>query len=161
EKVLDGAQAEAIGNLARRIHDHVGKPQDIEWAIDGGSVWLLQSRPVTTLAAARPETIAIPIVVPPGTWTRDTFHQPVPASPLGKVALTEQIAGAFPSAFAEFGILMERLELVEIGGWVYSRMKPVGGPPAGTRGRSAPPPRWLLALLMRLHPAIRRRTRAA
>jgi phosphoenolpyruvate synthase/pyruvate phosphate dikinase len=36
--------------LARRLHDLNGRPQDIEWAIDGaGRLWLLQARPITTL----------------------------------------------------------------------------------------------------------------
>jgi phosphoenolpyruvate synthase/pyruvate phosphate dikinase len=39
-----------------------GGPQDIEWAVAGGVVWLLQSRPVTALAAQVP----VEVVVPPG-----------------------------------------------------------------------------------------------
>jgi pyruvate,water dikinase len=31
------------------LEEHFGGPQDVEWAIEGGSVYLLQSRPVTTL----------------------------------------------------------------------------------------------------------------
>src|SRR5205809_379401 len=77
-----------------------------------------------------------------------------------RVLLYEQILKAFPAAFAEFGILIERAEVAFIGGWTYRQMDPVGVPPAG-RGRPGPPPRWLLAILMRLHPAIRRRTSAA
>ena len=40
----------ALANLARRAAELFGGPQDIEWAIDhDGSVWLLQSRAITTL----------------------------------------------------------------------------------------------------------------
>ncbi|MEU4167046.1 phosphoenolpyruvate synthase [Streptomyces sp. NPDC026665] len=35
-----------------RVTARYGAPQDIEWAIDGDALWILQSRPVTTLAAA-------------------------------------------------------------------------------------------------------------
>lgn len=36
--------------LAIKIENHYGKPQDIEWAIDdNGKIWILQSRPITTL----------------------------------------------------------------------------------------------------------------
>jgi len=31
------------------LEEHFGKPQDIEWGIENGNVYLLQSRPVTTL----------------------------------------------------------------------------------------------------------------
>jgi pyruvate,water dikinase len=161
---LDAANASAVGDLAQRVEEHLGRPQDIEWAIAGGSLWLLQARPITTLPSAGPELIPIPIDVPPGDWTRDAFHEPVPISPFGKVMLTEQILKVFPAVFAEFGILIDRAEAAFIGGWMYNRMVPLGAPPPGRRdGRSRPstPPRWLLAILMRLHPAIRRRTGAA
>ena len=36
--------------LGRRVADHFGQPQDVEWALDGaGELWLTQSRPITTL----------------------------------------------------------------------------------------------------------------
>ena len=97
---------------------------------------------------AWPELIPIPIEVPPGYWERDTFHEPVPISPFGRVLLTEQILKVFPAAFAEFGILLDRAEVAFIGGWMYRRDVPLGAPPPG-RGRPSPPPRWLLRILMR------------
>lgn len=36
--------------LARRIVERQGGPQDIEWAVAGGKVYILQSRPITTIA---------------------------------------------------------------------------------------------------------------
>jgi len=158
-KVLDAERARAIGDLARRIEEHLGRPQDIEWAIAGDTLWLLQARPITSLPSA-PELTPILIEAPPGYWTRDTFHEPVPISPFGRVLLTEQILKVFPTAFAEFGILLDRAEVAYIGGWMYRREVLLGAPPPSRGGQSAPP-RWLLGILMRLHPAIRRRTRAA
>lgn len=158
--VLDAEKARAIADLARRTAVHFGRSQDIEWAISGDSLWLLQARPITTLPSVGPELIPIPIEVPPGYWTRDTFHEPVPISPFGKVLLTEQILKVFPTVFAEFGILLDRAEVAFIGGWMYRREVPLGAPPPG-RGRPSAPPRWLLRILMRLHPAIRRRVRSA
>ena len=35
--------------LGKRIHDHYDFPQDTEWAIEGDKIYMLQSRPVTTL----------------------------------------------------------------------------------------------------------------
>lgn len=36
-------------DLAMAIEKHYGKPQDTEWAIEGGRIYMVQSRPVTTL----------------------------------------------------------------------------------------------------------------
>jgi phosphohistidine swiveling domain-containing protein len=47
--VLTDAQATAVAALARKCEQHFGRPQDIEWALEGDRVLLLQSRPITTL----------------------------------------------------------------------------------------------------------------
>jgi len=48
--ILNETDAKSVAALARRCESACGRPQDIEWAIDaGGKLWLLQSRPVTTL----------------------------------------------------------------------------------------------------------------
>jgi pyruvate,water dikinase len=47
---LDGGQVRAVAELVRHTGRHFGRPQDIEWAIEGGRLYLLQSRPVTSLA---------------------------------------------------------------------------------------------------------------
>lgn len=44
-----------VAALALRCEAHFGSPQDIEWAMQGGRLYLLQSRPITTLPAAQPE----------------------------------------------------------------------------------------------------------
>ena len=41
----------ALASLGARVESHYGAPQDIEWAIAGGRTFLVQSRPITTLAA--------------------------------------------------------------------------------------------------------------
>jgi len=38
-----------LAELGRLLEEHHGVPQDIEWAISGGELYVLQSRPVTTL----------------------------------------------------------------------------------------------------------------
>jgi phosphoenolpyruvate synthase/pyruvate phosphate dikinase len=40
---------EELADLGRRIQDHFGAPQDIEWAWADGRVQVLQSRPITSL----------------------------------------------------------------------------------------------------------------
>jgi rifampicin phosphotransferase len=49
ERAIDAAQALAIAGLARRAEEHFDGPQDIEWAIEGGRLYLLQARPMTAL----------------------------------------------------------------------------------------------------------------
>jgi len=45
---LDHGAIRVLGELGRRVQRHYdGIPQDIEWAIHGGTVYLLQSRPIT------------------------------------------------------------------------------------------------------------------
>lgn len=54
---LGPEQLEELRDAGRRLQEHFGSPQDIEWAIDAdGTLWLLQSRPVTTLFPVPPNT---------------------------------------------------------------------------------------------------------
>ncbi|MFB6309783.1 MAG: phosphoenolpyruvate synthase [Salinirussus sp.] len=60
ERVLTDAELTTLLDLGERVEDYYGEPQDVEWAIaDGGdgagpdgSVYLLQSRPITTISEA-------------------------------------------------------------------------------------------------------------
>ncbi len=47
---LTDAQVLEIAALVRRAGNHFGRPQDIEWAYEKGCLYLLQSRPITSLA---------------------------------------------------------------------------------------------------------------
>jgi len=55
EQAITADQARQIATLARRVHAHLGAPQDLEWAITidptgtEGGLWLLQARPMTAL----------------------------------------------------------------------------------------------------------------
>ncbi|MGC2939763.1 MULTISPECIES: PEP/pyruvate-binding domain-containing protein [unclassified Brevibacterium] len=56
-RTLDDATAAALAELGEQIAEVVGEPQDVEWAIADGTVWILQSRPITAaLPAARHHT---------------------------------------------------------------------------------------------------------
>jgi cytochrome P450 len=58
---LSGDEAKEVAALAKRAEQHLGVPQDIEWAVDGAaapdgpSVVLLQSRPETVWSRRPPE----------------------------------------------------------------------------------------------------------
>ncbi len=63
---LSDKQIRELAQLGARVEAHYGAPQDTEWAIDAaGALWLLQSRPITTLyplPASAPLTDANPRV---------------------------------------------------------------------------------------------------
>lgn len=50
-RVLDDAQVLEIASLGLRIESHYGSPQDVEWALARGTMYIVQSRPITTLEA--------------------------------------------------------------------------------------------------------------
>ncbi|MHB8875724.1 MAG: phosphoenolpyruvate synthase [Myxococcaceae bacterium] len=50
-RVLSDEEAVALAKLGLRVEQHYGSPQDTEWAEEGGTFYLVQSRPITTLAA--------------------------------------------------------------------------------------------------------------
>lgn len=83
--VLDDQAAAELAGYGRRIAEHFGAPQDIEWARAGGKFFLLQSRPITALpepAADAPETWPVPY--PKGLYFRASIVEqlPDPLSPL-------------------------------------------------------------------------------
>lgn len=59
-RVLDDAEVLELARLAQRVEAHYGgEPQDIEWALSAGKTFLVQSRPITTLALAAPAAPAV------------------------------------------------------------------------------------------------------
>ncbi|WP_458779358.1 PEP/pyruvate-binding domain-containing protein [Arthrobacter sp. D3-16] len=85
EPVLDDRAAAELAGYGKRIADHFGAPQDIEWARAGGRFFILQSRPITALpepAADVPETWPLPY--PKGLYFRASIVEqlPDPLSPL-------------------------------------------------------------------------------
>ena len=48
-RVLSDAEIGELVELGRRVEDHYETPQDVEWAIYDGEIYMLQSRPITTI----------------------------------------------------------------------------------------------------------------
>lgn len=107
-----------------------------------------------TLIATPPPLIVDHAEPPPGTWEREASHFPAPVSPFTKSLLLVEDWGR--QIADETGSLIETVRFIEVGGWVY--MRPV---PFGERPGAPKPPDWLVPLLMRLAPPIRRRLAAA
>jgi rifampicin phosphotransferase len=49
QPALTDAQVVELAQLGRRIEEHFGRPQDIEWCLVGADFHIVQSRPITTL----------------------------------------------------------------------------------------------------------------
>jgi pyruvate,water dikinase len=46
-RVLSDADLAELAGIGRQLETHFGHPLDVEWAYEGGTLYLLQSRPVT------------------------------------------------------------------------------------------------------------------
>ncbi|HEY8484819.1 MAG TPA: phosphoenolpyruvate synthase [Longimicrobiales bacterium] len=53
--VLTDDEVRALAELGKRVEEHYGAPQDAEWAIENGKLYMVQTRPVTTLKARAAE----------------------------------------------------------------------------------------------------------
>lgn len=75
-----------VAKMAREIENLCqGQPQDIEWTYDGEKIWLLQTRPITTLQPLWTRKIAsevIPGVICPLTWS---INQPLTCGVWGDI----------------------------------------------------------------------------
>ena len=49
QQVLMQDEIDRLIELGKQVEDHYGEPQDVEWAVAGGEVYMLQSRPITTI----------------------------------------------------------------------------------------------------------------
>ncbi|GAA1978453.1 PEP/pyruvate-binding domain-containing protein [Microbacterium pumilum] len=151
---IDRAALRELIRLALAAEDARHGPQDIEWAVADGVVWLLQSRPVTALA----EQVPVEVVVPPGYWVRDPTHGRLPRTRMTASVIDED--RAVRPMVVEFGMLAT-FSGARIGGWHYVTIVPVGAPPPAP-GKSPPRlPGWLVSLLIRGSREGRRQLRAA
>ncbi|MCB1018204.1 MAG: hypothetical protein KDB10_24165 [Acidimicrobiales bacterium] len=89
----------------------------------------------------------------PGTWTLDATHNVEPLPRFMEVFL-DAYGDGFARGFRLIGAPLDRLEAATVHGWFYSTVRPLGGGPEEGGG---PPPRWLMSLLFRVHPELRRR----
>lgn len=158
ENAISEEEALQVADLAKKVERHIGTPQDIEWAISGGRLFLLQARPVTTMNQAprvspSEKIEPIPIVVPEGYWTSGKEHFPKPISPMFASINPEMFRGFTRQMTQDVGLPFDGIDFSLIGGWAYARIVPPGG-----RDRK-PPPVWLLRLLIRAVPAFRRKVK--
>ena len=46
---IDDIDAIKFAKIGQKLHNHYGKPQDIEFAVENGQIYIVQTRPITTL----------------------------------------------------------------------------------------------------------------
>lgn len=90
----------------------------------------------------------------PGSWELETAHTHRPGSRYSTELFIEGLKAGFSEGAARYGLMIETMRPVSIHGFLYSQLVPFGAP-AGATG--APPPLFLMKLMTRLHPGIRRR----
>src|SRR5688572_9816298 len=96
----------------------------------------------------------------PGTWEFDAAHFTRPMAPV----LAEVFEAAFPQGMRDgmvrHGMLLDTIDCRVVHGFPFMQVRPVGAPP----GAKEPPRwlmRWMLPVLVRLHPEMRRRRATA
>jgi pyruvate,water dikinase len=129
EQAISADQARRIATLARRVHAHLGSPQDLEWAITTdasgteGGLWLLQARPMTAL----PDPVDW---TPPtsGYWMRNLRlgeWLPEPMTPLFADWLLDRIdLGEQQATRDHIGAALE-FPHAAINGWYYLATPPL------------------------------------
>jgi pyruvate,water dikinase len=66
-RVLGDDELQRLRGLAALIEDHYRTPQDVEWAVEGGQLFIVQSRPITTLGSKAGALLASGLGASPGT----------------------------------------------------------------------------------------------
>jgi pyruvate,water dikinase len=93
----------------------------------------------------------------PGMWERDEAHQSAPFSTYNIDLFNSYSKAGIEEGSRRYGLLIETFDLRWIDRWMYMRLRIAGAPE-----KPGPmPPRWMFKLLFVLHPALRRRTKAA
>jgi len=148
QAAIDRETALRIATLARRIEKCRGTPQDIEWAVRGERLALLQARPITVLPVA-PE-----IETPVGTWQKDAAHFPEPVCPFA--ASTHLRDDGFFEIFPviEWGLMLDSVRVRVIGHEFYIHVEP-------DDGGAKPPPWWVIGLVAQVVPSLRRKLKRA
>ena len=126
---IDAPQAALIAALARDVEQALDAPQDIEWALSGGTVHLLQARPMTGLpdqvswASPNPRGFARHFRF--GEWLGD------PVTPLFESWLLSLMEERLHSQYeAMMGVPMPRPFHVVVNGWYFYGLPPIPEKPA-------------------------------
>ncbi|MEO8084358.1 MAG: PEP/pyruvate-binding domain-containing protein, partial [Ardenticatenales bacterium] len=112
-----------LTELGNRIEDLFGHPVDVEWAIAGGAIAILQARPITALPEPRTE-LDWTTPNPKGKYARSSVIEllPEPLSPLFETMALPRWNRAMADMMADLGVsnvLKQLTTLVTINGFAY------------------------------------------
>lgn len=88
-QVLEAAQATELAKLGAEIEKYYGQPQDIEWCLDKGKFFIVQTRPITTLPLG-PVRWESPI--PGSKWMKDVQTAEWVKEPPSPLAVTSTLS---------------------------------------------------------------------
>ena len=94
----------------------------------------------------------------PGQWALDRSHMPGGCTPLVQELMSATEPTAMRRVFAELGAPVETMSVAFVHGHIYTRLRPLIAP---DRPSAKSPPKWVLKLVVRVHPEMRRRARTA
>ena len=112
-------QLAELAALGRRVEAHFGGvPQDIEWAVGDGQIWLLQARPITNLPPPPLKDVRWDPPRPNSIWMRRQVveHMPEPLSPLFAELYLEDGLG---QSFDQMAAFMGELADTELNVWDF------------------------------------------
>jgi pyruvate,water dikinase len=92
----------------------------------------------------------------PGEWTWDGAHLPNVPTPIYRAVHQQTLSTSIARMFERYGVPLGTIREEFVNGRGYSQLTPLVGKPG-----AAPPPKPVLWLATRLHPAFRRRAKAA
>jgi pyruvate,water dikinase len=123
-EALSAEQALEVAAMARRIAEHFGVPQDVEWAFEDGVLHVLQARPITAL----PDPVDWTPPIPDAMWVRN-FRLgewlPEPATPLFATLVLPSMESALAAEMDRWwGWRVTPLHAL-VNGWVF--YAPLGG----------------------------------
>jgi pyruvate,water dikinase len=110
---LSEALVLALAREALRLESALGGPQDIEWAVEGGELFFLQARPVTTALDKPTRTLA---------WTNSNTGELVPdaVTPLAFTLLERSVRSLLEGILAKLGVDVGDAPIVGVvGGRIY------------------------------------------
>jgi len=157
---LDDEQFSGVARLAVEVEQEYGSPQDIEWAVAEGRLWLLQARAITSLYEL-PQDIDTPDEL--GLWGSFGAFQGVldPITPIGQDAILlmirgiQRMVGGIPPARATLADspilriagerLWVRLDLAYrtgVGHRLLPKLLSLADPPSASIIESLDEPRW-------------------
>lgn len=94
----------------------------------------------------------------PGQWALDRSHMPGGCTALVQELMSATEPVAMRRVFRELGAPVDTMSVAFVHGHIYTRLRPLIAP---DKPSAKAPPKWVLKLVTRVHPEMRRRERTA